>query len=398
MSSHLQVSDAPSSPCVSTEHAPPLRSIHTTTFPLVLDDLAASLMVTTYQAGKLIILRNNRGLLNTHFRDFRRPMGLALAGGRLAIGTSSEVWEFHDVPAVCAKLNSLDLDGKEGSADRSQLCLHDACFLPRQCHITGDVQVHEMAWAGDELWFVNTTFSCLATRSLTNSFEPCWRPPFITDLRPADSCHLNGMANRDGRVRHVTALGETSDAEGWRRDKRQGGVLIDVDSGETIVRGLSMPHSPRWYRNKLWLLESGRGGFGVIDLAAEKYQEIVQLPGFTRGLAFAGSLAFIGLSQVRESATFSDIPLVDRLNERTCGVWIVDLESGRTVAFVKFEGSVQEIFAVECLHGRRFPDVINNDPELIGSTYVLGEAAMADVPPGVKSLRPSSRGERADSH
>ncbi|MGH3657370.1 MAG: PASTA domain-containing protein [Micromonosporaceae bacterium] len=52
------------------------------------------------------------------------------------------------------------------------------------------------------------------------------------------------------------------------------------------------------------------------------------MPGFTRGIDFLGPLAFIGLSQVRESAVFSGIPLVQRLRERTCGVWVVNIETG----------------------------------------------------------------------
>lgn len=36
---------------------------------------------------------------------------------------------------------------------------HDACYLPRRIHITGDIDLHEMAYAKDgELWLVNTRF------------------------------------------------------------------------------------------------------------------------------------------------------------------------------------------------------------------------------------------------
>jgi hypothetical protein len=76
---------------------------------------------------------------------------------------------------------------------------------------------------------------------------------------------------------------------------------------------------------------------------------------------------------------------VERLEERTCGVWVVHLETGRTAAFVKFEDAVQEIFAVEALAGIRFPDLINHDVELIGRSYVLGEAALAQVPRELRS-------------
>lgn len=392
----------------------PLRSVHTDTFPQLLAEAPASVLVTTYQAGKLVILRNDGGVLNTHFRSFVKPMGLAVAGGRLAVGTNIEVCEFHNVPAACGRLDEWGQEGEENKDQDSAAGLphpaasqpvppalqqlpvagarcshlpegeggkkHDACFLPRRTNTTGDVQIHEMAWVGDELWFVNTQFSCLATRSDLNSFEPRWRPSFIDRLQPGDSCHLNGLATRDGRVRYVTALGESNEPGGWRENKRNGGVLIDVDSGETIVRGLSMPHSPRWYGGRLWLLESGDGSLGYVDLATGKYEPIVRLPGFTRGLSFLGPLALVGLSQVRESAVFSGIPLVERLEERNCGVWVVHLETGRIVAFVRFEDAVQEIFAVEALAGIRFPDLVNHDAEFIGRSYVLGSAALAQVP------------------
>ncbi|NOZ41336.1 MAG: TIGR03032 family protein [Planctomycetes bacterium] len=372
----------------TSNQPPPLRSVHTSNLPQLFEQGRFSLLVTTYQAGKLVVLRNDHGVLNTHFRNFHKPMGLAIAGGKLAIGCNIDVWEFHNVPAVCQKLDESD-ENKDASATGAAF-QHDACFMPRRSHTTGDIQIHEMAWVDDELWFVNTSFSCLATRSDLNSFEPRWRPKFVTELVPGDYCHLNGLAMREGRVRYVTALGETNTPGGWRENKRDGGLLIDVDSNEIITRGLSMPHSPRWYRDQLWILESGNGGFGKIDLATGKYQEITQLPGFTRGMSFLGPLAFIGLSQVRESAVFSGIPLVERLEERTCGVWVVNIETGETVAFCRFEDAVQEIFAVEVLAGCLFPDLVNHDAELIGRSYVLDDKDLADVPDNLRADRPST--------
>ena len=362
----------------AADSPPPLRSVHTSNLPQIFAQGNFSLLVTTYQAGKLVLLRNDKGILNTHFRNFLKPMGLAVRGGKLAIGCSIDIWEFHNVPAVCHRLDDHEENKDTGFH-------HDACFLPRRSHTTGDVQIHEMAWVDDELWFVNTAFSCLATRSEINSFEPRWRPNFITELVPGDYCHLNGLATRDGRIRYVTALGETDTPGGWRENERDGGVLMDVESNEVIVRGLSMPHSPRWYRDKLWLLESGNGTIGTVDLATGKYEAIAELPGFTRGISFLGPLAFVGLSQVRESAVFSGIPLVERLEERTCGIWVLNIETGQTVAFCRFEDAVQEIFAVEVLPGIHFPDVVNHDAELIGRSYVLGDEALALVPADLRA-------------
>jgi len=227
----------------------------------------------------------------------------------------------------------------------------------------------------------------LAKRSEENSFEPIWRPHFIKSLSPGDNCHLNGLAMRDNKAAFVTALGNQDTTGSWRENKRDGGILMDVLSNEIITTGLSMPHSPRWYNGKLWLLESGEGTFGTVDLKTGKYEAIAQFPGFTRGLSFYGPLAFIGLSQVRETAVFSDFPLVERLKEaqeRTCGVWVLNIETGQTLGFCKFEDGVQEIFAVEVMPGMSFPDLVNHDPKIVGSSYILSQEALKSVPAKLK--------------
>jgi hypothetical protein len=124
-------SSRPSSPVEAAP--PPLRSVHTSNFSAMLQELGISILVTTYQAGKLVMLRPDGERLNTHFRSFSKPMGLAVHGDRLALGTSLEIWEFHNAPAVARRLDPA------GS--------HDACFLPRSSVCTGDIQIHEMAFA-----------------------------------------------------------------------------------------------------------------------------------------------------------------------------------------------------------------------------------------------------------
>jgi uncharacterized protein (TIGR03032 family) len=359
------------SPLDAPPAAPPLeslRSVHSTSFNAVLAKLGAALLVTTYQAGKLVIVRSDGDILNTHFRNFPAPMGLALDGGRLAVGVKSHVWEFHDLPAVAAKIEP------RGS--------HDACFLPRGSHVTGDILIHELAWAGPELWMVNTRFSCLCTLDSQYSFVPRWRPPFISSLAPEDRCHLNGLGLVDGRPRYVTALGTSDSVAGWRGDKAHGGVVIDIDSGEVITRGLSMPHSPRWYAGKLWVLESGAGTIGFVDLNNGRFEPVAKLPGFTRGLDFVGRYAFVGLSQVRETAVFSGIPITERMaeSERTCGVWVIDIVTGQTVALLRFTDGVQEIFAVQATPGRRYPELVHDDAERIAGSFVLPDEALDSVP------------------
>src|SRR5712692_6652320 len=120
-----------------------LRSVHTANLPALLDRLGISLVVSTYQAGKAIVVRNDNGTINTHFRMFAKPMGIAADHSRLTIGGANTVWEYRNMPAVAAKLEP---PGK-----------HDGCYIPRRIHVTGDIDIHELAWDRDnEMWIVNT--------------------------------------------------------------------------------------------------------------------------------------------------------------------------------------------------------------------------------------------------
>lgn len=340
------------------------RSVHTQGFARLLRELGATLVVSTYQSGRVILVRAEGDTLNTHLRHFPSPMGIATAPGRLALGTQCEVWNFFDMKALREKLEP---KGK-----------HDRIYVPRNCALTGDIRVHELAFAGDELWLVNTRFSCLCTLDREHSFVPRWRPPFVTALAAEDRCHLNGMCIVGGQVRYVTALGQTDSANGWRADKASGGCLMEVPSGNVIAQGLCMPHSPRFRDGQLWVLESGKGEVGIVDTATKSVRPIIQLDGFTRGLAFAGPYAFVGLSQVRESNVFGGLPLTTRVAERKCGVWVIDTRNGKIAAFLRFEGTVQEIFDIQILDAR-YAELLEPGHELVASSYALSREALAQV-------------------
>lgn len=355
-------------PEVRAEPAPPepLASHHTSNLPPLFDELGLSLLVTTYQAGKLIAVRRNGKELNTHFCPFRKPMGLAADDSRFTLGTANEITEYRNMPAVGGKLEP------KGA--------HDACYLPRTAVVTGDIDIHEMAYGEQgELWFINTRFSCLCTLDGISSFVPRWRPKFVKELAPEDRCHLNGLGMRDGKPRYVTALGQSNAAAGWRERKANGGVLIDLEGERLLCDDLSMPHSPRWYADQLWVLESGKGTLSRVDHKTGRRETVVELPGFTRGLDFYGPLAFVGLSEVRESAVFSGIPITERAKERICGVWVVNILTAQIIGFLRFTSGVHEIFAVSVLQGIRFPEILEPGHELVKTSYSLPDAALRDV-------------------
>lgn len=343
-----------------TEPSPTAVEFHysqTDSFVSLLHELNASLLVTTYQANKLLVVRAAQGGLSTLVRTFDQPMGLALAGRRLALGTRNQIWFLRDAPDIAPRVEPAGQ--------------HDACFLPRSCHVTGDIRCHEIAWAGDELWIVNTRFSCLCTLDPDYSFVPRWRPPFVTALAAEDRCHLNGLVMENDRPRYITALGETDTQGGWRPDKAKGGCLIDVPSGQIVARGLSMPHSPRLHDGRLWVLESGTGRLLLVDAATGLSETVAEMPGFARGLAFAGDYAFIGLSNIRETSTFGGLPITERLSELRCGVAVVDLQRGEIVAMLDFQTAVEEIFDVQLLPGLHFPEVIGFQKETVHHTFII---------------------------
>lgn len=341
----------------ATPAAVEFRYTQSDSFVAVLQQLGASLLVTTYQANKVLAVRASGNGLSTLVRTFDRPMGLAVSAERMALGCRETVWEFRSAPAIAPMIEPAGQ--------------HDACFIPRASHVTGDICVHELAWVSDELWVVNTRFSCLCTLEPSYSFVPRWRPPFVTALCAEDRCHLNGLAVVDGQPKYVTALGETDTANGWRADKAHGGCLMEVSSGEVVTRGLSMPHSPRWHDGQLWLLESGTGELVLIDVASGRRQTVAELPGFARGLALHGRYAFVGLSKIRPTSTMDGVPLAERRHELKCGVAAVDLTCGRVCAMLEFQTAVEEIFDIQLLSGIHFPDVMGFQKDTIQHTFVV---------------------------
>lgn len=353
--------------------APPAREVrheYSHTFPSLLNQLGVSLLVSTYQAGKVVAVGVAQGELTLAYHNFERAMGLAVRPDRIAVGARAQVLFLNSAP---------DLARRVEPAGR-----HDACYLTRSSHFTGEIQAHELAWSGDELWLVNTAFGCLCTLDDRHSFVPRWRPPFITGLAAEDRCHLNGMAMAPDergvlKPRYVTAMGETDTAQGWRPNKVTGGCLIDVASGQTVARGFAMPHSPRIHQNRVWMLHSGAGQLVEVDPVRGIVETVTELPGYTRGLAFYDRFAFVGLSKIRETSTFGGMPIAARRPELKCGVGIVDLGTGRLVAHLEFVTGVEEIFDVQVVPGVRSPALSGPYPALDSAApiWTVPETAQA---------------------
>ena len=321
-----------------------------------------SLAFSTYQTGKLFLLGTGPDLGLTVFeRTFDRAMGLFGDGQSMWLSTKFQLWHF---------VNALTTGQLHEGRDR--------LFVPRLAYTTGDIDMHDVCVEDSgRIVFVATSLSCLGTVSDRLSMKPLWKPPFISRLAVEDRCHLNGLALRDGRARYVTAVSRSDVADGWRSRRTDGGIVMDVTTNEIVCEGLSMPHSPRWYRNQLWVANSGRGEFGRVNLETRQFEPLAFCPGYIRGLAFVGDCAVVSLSQPRHDKTFGGLALDAELAKRDataqCGLQVIDLKTGDILHWVKIEGEVTEIYDVVALPGTIRPMALGLKTDEIERLLVLEE-------------------------
>lgn len=334
-----------------------------------------SLAITTYQAGKVVLVGWDGRQVTVLPRQFEKPMGLAVAADRMALATRHEVSLFANAQQLAHNY----LENQPG--------LYDGLFLPRATYSTGDLNVHDLAFGDDGLWIVATRFCCLAMCSERFSFEPKWRPPFLTDTVPEDRCHLNGLAMVDGRPAYVTALGATNCVGGWRAGKATGGIVMRVLDGAIVQRGLAMPHSPRSHGDRLWVLNSGAGELWRIDPADGSRDVVCALPGYLRGLAMVGDAALVGLCQIREQHIFGGLPVQQKFAKLQCGVALVDIRSGNQRGMLRFTSGAQELFEVCFIPRLRRPTLLNRDKPAVREaftapdfSYWLRASSMMDQP------------------
>ncbi len=330
------------------EALPPFSCTYSPNIPELLQSLDCSLAISTYQAGKVIFISpKDRDHLVQLPRQFSKPMGMALKGDKMALATLNE---------VIILANNTEL----AHTYPRQPKVYNALFIPRSVYYTGELDIHDLHWTSKGLLAVNTRFSCLAYINDNFSFTPFWKPEFITKLTPDDCCHLNGLAMEGDAPRFVTVLGKTTMPYGWRNTKATGGCLIDIITNEIIIENLPMPHSPRIYDQKVYVLLSASGELAEVDIKNKSYKVLKQLDGFARGLDRIGDYIFIGLSKLRQTSTaFADLPIAQR--SIYCGVVAMHLPTASIVGYIKYENSVEEIYDVKVLPGMLRPGILNQE-------------------------------------
>lgn len=317
-------------------------------FPALLAGLKLSLVVTSYQAHKLFFLRSDGKTLDVNFKNFARPMGLAVSADQITLGTLHQVWRFRRCD-----------DALQGLGQPQA----DACYVPDACHTTGLINIHDIAYGKKGLWVVNSAFSCLATLEPGYNFTPQWKPDFISELMPEDRCHLNGMTLLDGEPAYVTTFNQENTRRSWRDAAKDRGSLIEVKTGKLKLNNLVMPHSPRCYNGYVYFCESGHGLVRRYDPKTDEVVDVVKLQGFTRGMDFYGPLMFVGLSKTRQSGVAEPAPIAQEFDETLSGIWCINLADHSVVGYVRFEGNIDQIYDVAVLAGAVYPELLLPEDE-----------------------------------
>lgn len=312
-----------------------------------LSGVNGALAFSTYTAGKMVIVGPNQGRLAVSERNFDRAMAILPLEEELLLSTDFQIWRFE---------NALDPGRMYDNWDK--------IFLPRHCHVTGKVDTHDLNYdRNGRLIAAITKYNCLAYIEDHGCFSPIWTPSFIEgeELTAEDRCHLNGFCMENGEPAYATVIGPSNVNQGWREYRADGGMLIDIRTNKIVLSGLSMPHSPRFYRGRLWLLEAGRGYLGSVDVNKGEFSPIAWCPGFVRGLRFFGDYAIVGISKPRHT-TFKGLPLDDELPKRgaepVCGVYFIRLEDGHIAHKLTITGSVEEIYDVALLPNTQSPFLV----------------------------------------
>ncbi|WP_462157484.1 TIGR03032 family protein [Pseudoalteromonas sp. GB56] len=315
--------------------------------PELMRRLNISVMFTTYQADRVVLLNSSDSGLKCLVRYFPRPMGIALNDDLLAIAMKDQVTTFKQ----SSKL-AFEYPNKPGQ--------YDSIFFPLSVHFTGKIDAHDVSFSNEGLVVVSTAYNCISKVGGTFGFEPLWKPDFIDEVFPTDKCHLNGMAiDENGELALATAFSETNVYFGWKQTN-QNGLLFDLRNNTVVCRDLQMPHSPRVFNGDIYLLESLAETLVRIDRETGMKEVLYKFTGFARGMNLIGKYAFIGISKFREESLRNLSINIDNSNV-VPSIVVFDLSKNTVIGEIQFHSDIEEIYDVVCVKGTISTNILNSN-------------------------------------
>lgn len=354
-----------------------------------IDDVNGSIVLSSYKknqvmcVGSTLNIERKQAIPSLWMSDFVRPMGLCVGKSTLWVGSANLLWRHVE-------------NGKRESHDKA-FTDFDMSYIPRELRLINDIDCHDIVEdSAGKVYFVSALFGCVCNVSNVHSFKVFWSPPWQSKVAAEDRCHLNGLCTVGGVPKYVSCIARTDVRGGWRENRTTGGVIFDIVDNVLVSKNICMPHSPRWHREKLWVLESGTGHLGYVDFdttetskneltgESETYHKFVQkifIPGYLRGLSFISEkYAVVGSSLDRHEKVFQDIPLGENIKKKgvsaKCGVFIIDLDTMDVVHEIIFNQNVKapvnEIYDVCTIKGSKRVVIENINSDSLLREYSVG--------------------------
>jgi uncharacterized protein (TIGR03032 family) len=304
----------------------------------VLEQLDACVVISREYEHLLLALTVAPEGPRQSFMSIPHPSGLAFddSSEKLHVASTRNP---NQLSVLAPVESTAGADGEHALVDGRPLVAVSTTFLP------GRLYLHDLALIGGALHGNAVGLNAIVRLAEAGRWQVVWWPRSIErDGQPdlsRNHLQLNSIAaGGDLASSFFSASTDTPSARrpGHRDfivDKR--GVIFSGATREPIVRGLTRPHSARLHGEELWVDDSGYGG--VLSIRDGVSRTVARLPGWTRGLTFAGDVAFVGTSRViPRFAQYAPGLVVER---SVCAVHALDASTGEVLGSVRWPAGNQ---------------------------------------------------------
>lgn len=269
-----------------------------------------------------------------HTIPIRKPLGLCVQDDRLflsSVGIRNRIWEY---------------------------CFEQNSYLLNRVHVLeGWHYVHELTFSDNIPVFNSTGTNSIRMVSSEREHPVIYSHHGLpkewlwSDERHPEVLWMNSLA----KIGDNWAYSCFSKTPYCKWDEQDYPVFTCMDKrgavyvGDNLVcEGLTVPHSVRYFDDRIWVCNSGYGEFGYIDDDGT-FQATIRVPGWTRGCYWWNNLCFVGYSKLYQPRVRQYAPFFEGKESR-CG--IVVLEDGiRAVAHITLDNWLQ-IFDLIVMDGR----------------------------------------------
>jgi len=311
-------------------------------FVQLLSKMKITLLISREYEHLLIGLNAENNKLNQTFTNLPHPSGIAINRKTNTVYVAStrnpnRIIEFKTVKS--------QIDGTVNSSK---------VLMPlRAKYFPGKYYFHDLAFIGEELHGTSVGQNGIVKIDFNSSEHDklIWFPRCVEDenQKPntkANYIQLNSITA--GSSIEKSFFSASSDKISKRRpghknyqiDKK--GVIFSGKTRDVIARGLTRPHSARFYKGKIWVNNSGYGEVGFIE--NEKFVSAVKLPGWTRGLCFYKNIMFVGVSRVLDR--FKQYAPGLKNVKQQCGIYAINTENFEILGSINWLYGNQ-IFGIE---------------------------------------------------